>query len=388
MIRFPSTMTPKALHFHRVQSRLDELGWNQTRLAESLGLTRAAVSKWFTGKAFPRPAELLNLGKILGLGFKDLVVSGQMTPEPLVAFRKRAGTVTTAEHSDRAKEMGRLLEKLVPFLDHDPFTSPVRLKKPALDYDYLQGLVTKIRLDLGFDPANPIDFGDLIGKFAEMQAVLVPVMWGKRNRHENALHIFLPGSQTTWIFLNLDSELHDFKFWMAHELGHVLSVSLLETHAIDAAEDFADGFAGTLLFPRAAAEKWIAAYHRARSPKGRVGVLLDAAKEYVISPFSVYKELEKLAGATSLAFEALDQRLLHAEISSFNAAFNTISEILFDGHKPSADHYMRKSMETFSTPVFKALGECNQRERLSESAISRMFDIPLVDAREIKSALA
>ncbi len=381
-------MITKTFHSQRVQSRLDELGWNQTRLAEHLGLTRAAVSKWLTGKALPRPAELLKLGNALGLGFKDLVSSGPMTPEPLIAFRKRAGTVTTSEHSARAREMGRLLEKLVPFVGHDSFTTPVRLKKPVLDYDYLQGLVTKIRLELGLDPAKPIDFGDLIGKFAEMQAVLVPVMWGKRNRHENALHIYLPGSQTTWIFLNLDSELHDFKFWMAHELGHVLSVSLLETQDIDAAEDFADAFAGSLLFPQAAAEKWFAVYHRAKSPKGRVGVLLDAAKDYVISPFSIYKELEKLAGANRAAFEAIDQSLLHAEIASFNARFETISQILFDGSKPLADHYMRKSMETFATPVFKALGECHQRVPLSESVISRMLDIPLVDAKEIKSALA
>ena len=108
-----------------------------------------------------------------------------------------------------------------------------------------------------------------------------------------------------------------------------------------------------------------------------------------LSPLATeQRTASKMAGAASLAFESLDPRLLHAEISAFNAGFKTISEILFDGHKPSADHYMRKSMETFSTPVFKALGECNQRERLSESVISRMLDIPLVDAREIKSALA
>jgi hypothetical protein len=283
--------------------------------------------------------------------------------------------------------MGRLLEKLVPFLGHDPFTTPVRLKKPVLAYDYLQGLVTKIRLDLGLDPSKPIDFGDLIGKFTELQAVLVPVMWGKRNRHENALHIYLPGSQTTWVFLNLDSELHDFKFWMAHELGHVLSVSLLERDDSDTAEDFADGFAGALLFPQAAAGEWLAPYHRAKTPKGRVRVLLEAAREYVISPFSVYKELEKLAEAAGLKFESLDPRLLHAEIAAFNAGFKTISEMLFDGHKPSADHYMRKALEEFATPVFKALGECNQQQALSESVISRMFDIPLVDAKELKAAL-
>ena len=378
----------KKLQLSRVQERLDVLGWNQAGLASNLGLSRAAVSKWFTGKAFPRPAELLKLGKALTLGFKDLIETPPDKPTPLIAFRKRAGTVTTDEHTDRAREMGRLLERLVPFLNYDPFDTPVRLKNPVEDYNYLQRLVTKIRLDLNLDPSKPIRFEDLIGRFNQLQSVLVPVMWGKRSRHENALHIYLPASQTTWVFLNLDSELHDFKFWMAHELGHVLSVSLLENKDIDAAEDFADEFAGALLFPKSAAEEWLAPYQRAKTPKGRVRVLLEAAREYVISPFSVYKELEKLAGAASLAFESLDPRLLHAEISAFNAGFKTISEILFDGHKPSADHYMRKSMETFSTPVFKALGECNQRESLSESVISRMLDIPLVDAREIKSALA
>jgi len=40
--------------------------------------------------------------------------------------------------------------------------------------------------------------------------------------------------------------IHDFKFWMAHELGHCLSPSLTGEDA----EDFADGFVGALLFPK------------------------------------------------------------------------------------------------------------------------------------------
>lgn len=377
----------KTLQISRIQERLEERGLNQSALAIQLGLSRAAVSKWLKGSAFPRPAELLKLGKLLDLGFKELVETESATPAPLVAFRKRAGTKTTDGHTDKAREMGRLLEALVPHLGHDRFVTPVRLKNPVLEYRYLQELVTKERLELNLDPGNPIDFPDLIGRFSQLQAVLVPVMWGRKSGHANALHIYLPQSQTTWVLLNLDSELHDFKFWMAHELGHVLSVGLLEAGKIEAAEDFADAFAGALLFPAEAAGRWIDRYRRSKSPPARVKVLLEAAQEYVISPLSVYKELEKFAEAEDGQFETLDPRLLHARISEFNGRFKTISEMLFDGEKPSADHYMRRAIEVFDTQVFRALGEREAEAELSESVISRMFDIPLVDAKALKKAL-
>lgn len=379
----------KTLQISRIQERLEERGLNQSALAEQLGLSRAAVSKWLKGSAFPRPAELLKLGKLLDLGFKDLVETGSSSPAPLVAFRKRAGTKTTDGHTDKAREMGRLLEVLVPHLGYDRFVTPVRLKNPVLEYRYLQDLVTKERLGLNLDPGNPIDFHDLIGRFSQLQAVLVPVMWGSKSGHANALHIYLPRSQTTWVLLNLESKLHDFKFWMAHELGHVLSVGLLEEGEIEAAEDFADAFAGALLFPAEAAGRWIGRYHRAKSPPAKVKVLLEAGQEYVISPFSVYKELENFAEAEAEdePFEPLDPNLLHAKISAFNKRFETISEMLFDGEKPTGDHYMRKAMEVFGTPIFRALGEREAVEEMSESVISRMFDIPLEDAKALKKAL-
>lgn len=377
----------KTLQIARIQERLAERGWNSSSLATELGLSRAAVSKWFTGKAFPRPAELLKLGKLLDLGFKDLVKSAPASPEPLVAFRKRAGTKTTGGHHDLAREMGRLLEALVPHLEHDRFVTAPRLKRPLLEYRYLQDLVTKVRLDLKLDPVKPIDFHDLIGRFNQLQAVLVPVMWGKQTGHANALHIYLPASQTTWVLLNLDSELHDFKFWMAHELGHVLSVVLLEEGDLDLAEDFAEAFAGALLFPEEAAKQCHADYQRARTDAAKVKVLIETAKEYVISPYSVYKELQKYAEEAGVPFHEIDQSLLHSRISAFNAGFKTISEILFDDDKPSADHYMLRATEVFETPVFKALREHAAASEISESVISRMFGIPLVDARELRRAL-
>ena len=378
----------KSLNILLLKQTLTEKGLSQTLLADELGLTRAAVSKWFTGRAFPRPAELLRLGKLLGLGFKQLVVAEQQAVEPLVAFRKRASTITTAEHHDRAKEMGRLLAPVVPFLPFDQFEAPNRLKQPQLGYDYLQDLVTKVRLELEIDPAKCIDFRDLITKFKDLQAVIVPVMWGRKTRHENALHIYLPESRTTWIFLNLDSELHDFKFWMAHELGHVMSVSLLESGDTETAEDFADAFAGALLFPEVAAVEVYAAYSRKKSDSARIQEVIDAARNYLISPFSVYKEVQGHASARQLPFTELPMDGFHAAISNFNKGFKTISENLFDGEVPSADHFMRVTGETFATPVFKALGDYVKKTAIEPSVISRMLDIPLVDAREMGKALA
>lgn len=284
--------------------------------------------------------------------------------------------------------MGRLLAPVVSHLPFDSFVAPARLKDPQLGYAYIQQLVTKVRLELDLDPVKPIDFQNLIGKFNELQAVLVPVMWGKKSRHENALHIYLPDSKTTWVFLNLDSELHDFKFWMAHELGHVLSVSLLEKNEIEKAEDFADAFAGALLFPESAAAQAIGEYSRKKTDSSRIHSIVGVAKDYLISPFSVYRELQRYSEHHGLSLTPVKQPSLHAAISQFNKGYKTIREILFDDSLPSADHYMRISNETFDTPVFKALGDYVKATEIEPSVLSRMLDIPVLDARELKQALA
>jgi hypothetical protein len=118
--------------------------------------------------------------------------------------------------------MGRRLRHLVPYLPFDRFVRPPTLKQPSTDYHYLQDLAAQVRREIGVVDGKALDFHHLIKRFQHLQTVLVPVLWGHKEKHENALHIFLPDSTTTWVYLNLDVEVHDFKFWMAHELGHVL----------------------------------------------------------------------------------------------------------------------------------------------------------------------
>jgi transcriptional regulator with XRE-family HTH domain len=96
----------KQLNREALQKRCDQRGLSQSDVAAALGLTRAAVSKWFTGKSLPRPAELLKLGRLLGLRHHELVEQVQVVEEPLVAFRKRANCKTNDRHVTRAREMG------------------------------------------------------------------------------------------------------------------------------------------------------------------------------------------------------------------------------------------------------------------------------------------
>jgi len=117
---------------------------------------------------------LLRLGKLLGLGYSELVRES-VASEPIVADRKHGNSKCRAEDEERAKEMGRAA----------------------------------------------------------------------------ALHIYLPDSQTTIVYLNLDTKLFDFKFWMLHELGHVKTRGLLDPAATEA---FADSFAYAPLVPKAIAE--------------------------------------------------------------------------------------------------------------------------------------
>lgn len=378
----------KSLNLDLVQEKCAECGFSQSSLAEKIGVTRAAVSKWFTEKSFPRPAELLKLGRLLGLRHSDLVKSELMVEEPLVAFRKRGASKTTLAHVERAKDMGNLLRPLVPYLDFDPFFSPPSLKNPTTEYRYIQDLVVQIRRDIGVGEDCPIQFQDLIGTFHKYQAVIIPTLWGEKSKHENALHIHLPDSKTTWIYLNLDVQMHDFKFWMAHELGHVLTVDLLENERLEDAENFADTFAGALLFPERVAGRTFHTYSKRRSARGRIQLLCEVAKEYRISPLSVYYELKHFAENADQSFEEIAEYALHPQIAEFNKMHPLVSEYLFDDETPSADHFMRIAQERFGTDIYKVLGDYIREKEPSPSLVSSLLSVSPMDGRAYYDALA
>jgi Zn-dependent peptidase ImmA (M78 family) len=249
-------------------------------------------------------------------------------------------------------------------------------------------LAARIRRDLDIAENAAFEFGALIALFEKHQAVIVPTLWGPKTKHENAIHIHLPDSQTTWIYLNLDVEIRDFKFWMAHELGHVLTVDLLREEKIELAEDFADAFAGALLFPESVAKFAYAEYKKARSVQGQLRVLFTWAEQHMISPNSVYKEIEKFAAHHREPFTKIPASTLHSAIAQKHKHEELVSTRLFDGKLPTADHFMRVVQDAFRTQAYSALSRYVREKKPSAGTVATILGINRMDASAYLEAFA
>lgn len=372
----------KRLNVTKANQAMVAAGLTQTAVADSLDVSKEAVSQWLNEKSFPRPNKLLQLGKLLGLSFDELVIKEDPNT-PIVAFRKMKGTKTKDHHIEKAQEMGRFLRCLVPYLPFDVLEMPPVLKNPVCDYDYLQMIAAKVRMEINVDSEETIDFAHLIRRFTDLQAVVVPVLWGSKQRHENAVHIFLPDSQTTWVYLNLDVNIHDFKFWMAHELGHCLSPSLRG----EKAEDFADAFASTLLFPEIKAKRAYLEIANQTTQKSRQNSLLAIANQEVISPYTVMMQANRYAefsGNPQLDFG----KNIWGIITNFNKGYKNVSEALLGDLKNiNAREFIQKTEEAFETPFFNILSSYLKASGKSSGIVHAVTDMPLLDARSLHAEM-
>lgn len=373
----------KRLNKVKAQQVIDKAGLTQTAIADVLGVSKEAVSQWLNEKSFPRPNKLLQLGKLLNLTFDELVIKEDPFA-PKVAFRKMKGTKTKDHHIEKAQEIGRFLKYLVPYLPFDTLEMPPILKAPNYDYDYLRKVTLKVREDINLEPTENVDFTHLIRRFSELQAVVVPVLWGAKQRHENAVHIYLPESQSTWVYLNLDTNIHDFKFWMAHELGHCLSPSLEG----DEAEDFADAFAASLLYPHELAQKAYVSISAQAKIVTKINHILELADQLTISPYTVINQVNKYA-STEGKSEIKISHSFHGAVTNFNKRYMNLSEALFgdteldDSGKPSAREYISKVEEAFETPFFELLRKYLKQQDKGPGFVQTVLDMPLLDARSI-----
>lgn len=378
----------KRLNTDKAQQAIDKAGLTQTAVADALGISKEAVSQWLLHKSFPRPNKLLQLGKLLNLSFDDLVIK-EDPYAPKVAFRKMRGTKTRDHHIEKAQEIGRFLRHLVPYLPFDTFEMPPVLKSPSCDYNYLRTVTAKVREDINLGPIECVDFTHLIRRFSELQAVVVPVMWGAKQRHENAVHIYLPDSGSTWVYLNLDTNIHDFKFWMAHELGHCLSPSLEGNDA----EDFADAFAASLLYPHELAERAYTSIKLQPTPAAKIAHVIGLADQLTISPWTVIGQVNKYAESTGQPQIQLSKSAFPGAVTNFNKKYKNLSEALFGdteldehGH-PSARDYIEKVEGAFETPFFDLLRKYLKEHDKGPGYVQTVLDMPLLDARSIHAEL-
>ena len=371
----------KVIRSEKIKHALQARGWTQKDLATELDVTGQAVTNWMKGADFPRPDKLLKLATTLKLSFADLVLS-PTKDQPVIAFRKKAGAKTTDAHVLKAIAMGSLLKPLVPFL---PALRSLRVQipSPTTQYDALHAIAGEIRSRLGLGGEAVLSYEHLIGEFGSNGAVIVPVLWGEKQNHKNALHIRLPQEQVTFIFLNLDTRLEDFKFWMAHELAHVYTPDLAGT---DEGEDFADALAGALLFPKSLAGVAYPQVIRQSSVASEINELQRHASAHSISLFSVFCEINRYAKAHGLSALRIKNTDIHAVRNSQRGKL--VSEILFAPTPPEPAAYVAAAQNVFRSAFFTALQRMVKGKGTGAGYVQQIMDIPMQDAVALHGELS
>jgi transcriptional regulator with XRE-family HTH domain len=370
----------KNLQSNTIQRALAENGLTQKELAASLGVSAQAVTNWLKGKDFPRPATLLKLAATLKLNF-DEIVQNDNSGQPIVAFRKKGNAKTTQKHVTRAKEMGMLLKPLVPYLPEQQALR-TQITTPSTDYEKLNVVVSQTRSRLGIGEQAVLSYEQLIGEFRNTGAILVPVMWGAKQRHENAIHIRLPDEDITFILINLDTRVEDFKFWMAHELAHVYTPELAGS---EEGEDYADAFAGALLFPQPCVEACYQEIRRKKSETGIINALFECAQKHLISINTVYQQIKQYAQVKQLPALAITENALHATRNSINGPL--ISEVLYDPVPPAPDVYIASCKNAFQSDFFDALRQMLKEQATESGYLQQILDMSIHDAKSLYEAL-
>lgn len=366
----------KELNISLITQRTSELGLNQTKLSQEIGVSREAVSQWLSNENFPRADKLLQLGQLLKLKYSELVNIKDLN-EPIIAFRKVGNAKTTEQHIKNAKLMGFELEKLVKYLPFETITKPQALNKPQNDYNYLQSAVLAIRESLGIKKIR-IETSEIINFYKKSKTILIPVLLGDKKKHENALHIHLPESATNWVYINLDTSELDFKFWLVHEIGHIITPDLRN----DEAEEFADNFAGAFLFPKEIAQKAYMEIMQISNNNSKIRFILNYASRYFISAYTVYYEINKYAENEGKKKINLGNDF-HPQNKNFGKTFKLVSENLFGKNKPKAEEFINVCEREFQTLFFEMLRKYMSSENYPSSYIRSILNISVIDALEI-----
>jgi prophage maintenance system killer protein/transcriptional regulator with XRE-family HTH domain len=96
----------KSLNLQVLADALPRSGLSPAKLAERLGVSREAVSKWVHGEAMPQPDKLLRLGKILGLTYDELVRTTPPAPETVPVVH----CLDSGRKQSRRKKVARVAE--------------------------------------------------------------------------------------------------------------------------------------------------------------------------------------------------------------------------------------------------------------------------------------
>ena len=171
---------------------------------------------------------------------------------------------------------------------------------------------------------------------------------------------------------------------MAHELGHIHAPKLQGEEG----EDFAEAFAAALLMPEELAAQEYEALCRITNVGAQINLIKTIAERLVVSPLTVYYEINKYALQYSKSKIDLEsENEIHRATSNFNKQFYPVSESLFGTKQPAPARYITSAKEQFGSPFFEILKTYLVTHHKSASFIQNILNITLLDAQNVYEAL-
>jgi transcriptional regulator with XRE-family HTH domain len=373
-------MLKQRLNRSRINEKLKSSGLNQSDIAKELDISRESVSKWFSEDCFPRPRHLLALSNFLDLDYSEVVIEEPDENEPVYAFRKVHDTVHSEEDVEKVKEIGYSLEKLIPFIKLNSFKTT--LSNPKNNIFYISEIVKDLKIKFGIK-STLVEFEEIQKIFTGCNAFVIPVLWGESDNKTNSIHIHLPESMTDWIYINLDSFIYDYKFWMIHELSHLISSEIKDELE---SESFADNFAAEFLFPLNEAENFLNSL-QSTSNSHILSRLFEKAVDLIVSPYTIYKQINKYLA--SVNHELIDiPKIVDTFKEKLSLEKNiTLTQFFFNKKLPEPEEYVNLIEKYFSKDFISALKSYSINESFSVGFIQNIFHISLLDAKNIYSVI-
>jgi transcriptional regulator with XRE-family HTH domain len=369
-----------------IKAAMRGLGLNGAKLADACGVSREAASNWLAGESMPRPSKLSKLAEVLNLSVDSLLEAGTDTVEPVFAYRTKQNRAVSGASRIAAEELARHMRQLLPFLELEAEFEPQQVKDPVLDDAHLRRVAHQVRESVGLAAIEPISVEQLIGLFHKFKAVLVPVLWGlNKEHHENALSVYLPDTKTSFVVFNLGGKVDDFKYWLAHEYGHCLSLHKLRD---EDGEKYAERFAQFLVFPEAAEHECLAAIRGTCSSHEAMLVAHGFATRYGVSIVTILKGVDRCAEEAGEAVTGLIDGTFWASWKTGRKRVPSVSLGLFGTDSPKPDVYVAKAESVYASPVFKALARFQREDGGRNPAfIANALKIGIGDAAGLSYAL-
>lgn len=242
----------------RIKRARDAAGLSLRALAQEVGVSHAAISKYEKGQNTPSSAVLRAIARATGVRVEfflrpDTVTLGQPEYRKRKALGKKVQRRIEAVVLEQAERFVELVQ-LYPHVPVPPFQVPEGVPDEVRTYDEVEEVADAVRAgwQLG---QNPLP--DLMGTLEE-QGVLVLVIEGDDKGRFDGLAANLDGLPVVVVGADWPGDRQ--RFTMAHELGHLV---LHERLADELDEERAcNRFAGAFLAPRAAVWRELGRHRR------------------------------------------------------------------------------------------------------------------------------